>query len=165
MRISSVQLPAYALGREAARLVLEMFSGESPPPDPVLLPPLRVVPRESTGALSIGDDEMHAALQYIRRNADKGLSVTDVIRHVGGMSRRAFEVRFRRWTGTSVHREIVRTRLDRAKIMLAHPDIQIKEIAYLVGFRTARQFSTVFKTNEGISPQVYRQHCGASKAR
>lgn len=61
LRISSVQLPAYALGREAARLVLEMFSGESPPPDPVLLPPLRVVPRESTGALSIGDDEMHAA--------------------------------------------------------------------------------------------------------
>ncbi len=58
--------------------------------------------------------------------------------------------------------EILNTvRIEKAKQMLEDPALRISEIASLAGYADTAHFSRVFKKNEGISANEYRNlHCG-----
>lgn len=49
-------------------------------------------------------------------------------------------------------------RIDQAKKYLLNTNLQITEIAQLVGFNTEIYFSSRFRKNEGLSPQKYRKY-------
>ena len=63
---------------------------------------------------------------------------------------------FQHSTGLPPHRFVVRTRIDRAILLLAAGDLPIARIARLVGFRTPSHFSTVFRRLTGTTPGAYR---------
>jgi len=64
---------------------------------------------------------------------------------------------FKRSTGASPHRFLVRRRIEQAAALLAAQPLPIGEIARSVGFRTPSHFTTTFRRVTGITPTAYRR--------
>lgn len=65
---------------------------------------------------------------------------------------------FRKQTGTSPMRYLIRVRLRHACELLDHTAMNISEIAQQVGYEDTFYFSRVFNKNTGLSPTAYRKH-------
>lgn len=63
---------------------------------------------------------------------------------------------FKRVTGKTPAEQLLATRLERAKQLLAETDKSVTEISAAVGFANMGHFSTVFQKHVGMSPSVYR---------
>ena len=72
-------------------------------------------------------------------------------------SRRALERGFKRNIGRTVHQEILRLRLERAKELLDRTEMQLPEIAARCGFSYPSKLSAVFKRETGMTPTDYRR--------
>lgn len=59
-------------------------------------------------------------------------------------------------TGVSLHRYLLKLRIDQAVLLLSSTDIPISEIAASVGFRDASYFSHYFRLQTGYSPSKIR---------
>ena len=59
-------------------------------------------------------------------------------------------------TGLTVKQYHTRLRVERAKFLLAHSDMQIQEISARLGFLNRRYFTATFKSAVGVTPQEYR---------
>ncbi|MGA1530045.1 MAG: helix-turn-helix domain-containing protein [Kiritimatiellia bacterium] len=55
---------------------------------------------------------------------------------------------------------LIRSRMDRARGLLAVSNLTVKEIAARLGYRDAFSFSRQFKARTGQSPTVFRRTCG-----
>jgi AraC-like DNA-binding protein len=51
---------------------------------------------------------------------------------------------------------IAKIRIDKARALLVETDMDIKEIAYRLGFSNQQYFSTLFKKATNMSPSSYR---------
>ena len=75
-------------------------------------------------------------------------------------SRRSLETRFRATMGRSLHEEIVRAKLARAKRLLRESDETVERIAEESGFGALGRFHEAFKGVEGIPPGEWRKRQG-----
>ncbi len=126
--ISAVQPNAERIGREAAALLHRLMRGGKPPARPMLVPPLRVVTRQSTDTMAISDVALVKALSFIREKANKRIHVGEIAAHAG-VSRRLLEQRFITTLGRTPAAQIRRTHLDRARMLLAETDLSIDQVA------------------------------------
>jgi two-component system response regulator YesN len=95
------------------------------------------------------------AVNYIRdQYSNPDLSVTDVCDHVG-LSYNYFCTVFHRYTNDTPHNFISRMRLRAAKDRLWTDEMNVGEIAVSCGFKSAAQFSKVFKKQEGLPPKQW----------
>jgi len=154
--LSSVDHGTRRIGYEAARVLDEWMTTGHRPPNPKPIQPLGVVSRPSTDLLAVSDPEVVAALRFIRSNADRALKVKDVMNHVA-MSRRALEMHFRESISRTVHQEIMRVRIDRAKNLLISSDMSIVAIGDACGFGFPSQFSNAFHRETGLTPVGFRK--------
>jgi AraC family transcriptional regulator len=72
---------------------------------------------------------------------------------------------FRKSTGESPHRFVLRHRVERAKEMLRAADARVLDVAVACGFKTQQHFARVFRRMCGVSPTEYRReflHYGAT---
>ena len=97
-----------------------------------------------------------AAVAFMRQRACDGLRVGDVLRHVH-LSRSALEPRLKQVLGRTVHQEIQRVRMDRAKALLATTNLPTKQIASQTGFRNVQYLTRVFRRATGYTPARYRK--------
>jgi transcriptional regulator GlxA family with amidase domain len=74
-----------------------------------------------------------------------------------GINRRTLERRFRSSRGHSILDEITLYRCSRAKRLLAHTELPIKQIAFFSGFSSENRLRTAFAKFEGKSPTDYRE--------
>jgi AraC family transcriptional regulator len=74
-----------------------------------------------------------------------------------GLSTAHFSQMFRKSTGESPHRFLLRQRVERAKEMLRAAEGRILDIAIACGFKTQQHFARVFREIYGASPTEYRQ--------
>jgi len=74
----------------------------------------------------------------------------------GALSRRALELRFRAAMGRSIHEEIQRTRLERARRLLRETDLPISTLAVSCGFAGPGYLTRVFVQKFGQAPSAYR---------
>jgi LacI family transcriptional regulator len=154
--LSSIWPDHRRVGYEAARLLDELMSGAKRPDGPVLLPPRGVVARKSTDALAIEDRPVAQALRYIREHGCEPIEVDDVVRQVP-LSRSVLQRRFRILLGRSVHDEIVRVRLARARELLQQTDLPLAEIAERAGFRHQEYMGAVFRRRLRQTPGAFRR--------
>ncbi len=68
---------------------------------------------------------------------------------------------YRKVTGETPTQEVIRLRIERAKrLLLGHPDLEIKQVAAAVGYEDALYFSRLFKKEAGLNPSAFREGLG-----
>ncbi|NOX54049.1 MAG: helix-turn-helix domain-containing protein [Planctomycetes bacterium] len=154
--LSSVTVNAERVGYESARLLDRLLAGRRCPKTAILVPPVRVHVRRSSELLAIEDADVAKAARFIRENAVRPISVTDVLRQVP-LSRRSLERRFKKILGRGVAEEICRVRLERCKHLLVETDLKIATVAHYSGFSSARHLADVFSRELGMSPSEFRK--------
>jgi LacI family transcriptional regulator len=153
--LSSVELACRRIGYLAAGLLDRLMAGTAPPAKPILVPPLRVIARQSTDLLAIDDPELVAAIRHIRSHACGRLHVRDVVQTLA-VSRRLLEQRFHAALGHGPAEEIRRVRLERAVELLAHSELPVEQVARVAGFRTATRLGVAFRKQFGLPPSQWR---------
>jgi LacI family transcriptional regulator len=154
--LSSIDFNRERVGYEAAALLDCLMMGEAPPASAQLIPPLGVITRQSTDILAITDWYVAQALHIIRRRACSGIDVHSLLEEIP-LSRRSLEQRFRQFLGRSPGAEIQRTRIEKAKMLLAETDLTVDVISRRSGFSNPAYFSTAFRNQTGSAPSLYRR--------
>ncbi len=155
-RLSSIALPTLNIGYQAARLLDRLIDRPRKQPVQMLLPPVGIVPRQSTDVLATDDREVVAAIRFVRNHAYLPLRITDVLREVP-VGRRTLERRVRSFLGHSLGTEIRRAHLTRAQRLLASTEMTISEIARHSGYRDSRHLAVAFREALGLTASEYRQ--------
>ena len=154
--LSSIELPGFRIGEEAAALLGALMAGERVSPVPRLLPPDSVISRASTDVLAMDDEAVVQALRFIRANGSKAITVDDVLDAVP-LGRRSLERRFRQALGRSLLDEIRQVHIERSKRLLRETTLDMPVIARESGFASAVRFSTVFHQVVGMPPTAFRR--------
>lgn len=154
--LTSMEFGFSRVGYQAAELLHRLMTGQKPPEEPILVPPVGLVVRDSTDAFAFEDPVVAAALRFMADDADRAATVPEVVARVP-LSRRALERRFQEVLGRTIAEELLRFRLERAKRWLAETDMSVKKVARRCGFTTSQRFSQVFRRVEGLSPSAYRR--------
>lgn len=154
--LSSVALNAEQGGYQVAALLDQMMRGRWRAPRRLVVEPLHVVTRRSTEIVALEDLEVAGALKFIHENAGRPIQVQDIVRHLQ-VSRRAIELRFRKALGRTLHAEIQRMRLERAKRLLLESDLPMPKVAIAAGYNTASYMGQVFRAELGLTPAQYRR--------
>ena len=166
--ISSVEDNPEKIGYLAANVLdqLIMGKGNHNLMEPILVAPRGVVPRRSTDVTITEDSEVSAALTYIRKRACQPVNANDVLRQVS-LSRSAFFPRFRKVVGRTIHQEILRIRMGRAKYLLTQTTLPLAQVSHLTGFDSPEYFGVAFKREIGQTPGQFRSdfsRAGSAKA-
>lgn len=103
-----------------------------------------------------GEKFIEEALQFIKENLYKELSIGMIANHVG-MSESHFARSFRKVMNSSPKEYIIRRRLNEAKCLLKTTPQTIKEIAFYVGFNSESHFINTFTAQNGLSPKKFRE--------
>ena len=114
---------------------------------------ITVVAERAAGGLP--ECRLRRVTQYVQDNLHRELRLAELSSLVH-MSPYHFARLFKRSTGVSPHRFLVRRRIEQARALLAAQTLPIAEIARSVGFRTPSHFTTTFRRVAGITPSVYR---------
>ena len=162
--ISAVQAAAERIGQEAAALLHQLMRGGQAPARPILVPPLRVVTRQSTDTMAISDVALVKALGFIRENAAKRIRVGEIAMHAG-ISRRLLEKRFITTLGRTPAAQIRRTHLARARTLLAETDLPIDQVAEVCGFGSPEYMTYNFRREMKITPLKFRRAAQVSVSR
>jgi len=110
--------------------------------------------RISRGGLAPARLRRITELVHTRLEGELGL---DELAQSVGLSTAHFARMFRKSTGETPHRFVLRQRIERAKAMLRAPDARILDVAVACGFKTQQHFAQVFRDVCGFSPTGYRQ--------
>lgn len=95
------------------------------------------------------------AIKYIHVNLDEELTVEHVSNQVH-ISGSYFSNLFKKVTGTTFNHYVTQTRIDKAKDMILQGE-RIQDIAFAVGYKERRYFSSVFKKHTGMTPSEFRE--------
>ncbi|HVT28189.1 MAG TPA: XylR family transcriptional regulator, partial [Lacipirellulaceae bacterium] len=153
--LSSISLNAETAGYRAAALLDAMMQGRERKRQQIVVEALGVVTRRSTDIVAVDDEDIANALQFIRRQHGRDITVDRVAEEVA-LSRRSLEKRFRDVIGRTILEEIQLTRLERAKRLLLETTYPISKVAEIAGFGSAGYFIQFFQKQVGKTPRKYR---------
>jgi len=112
----------------------------------------------TVAALEVGTvapGRLRRAVEYIEHHLETNLTLAEVAR-AAGLSQFHFCRQFRRVFGLPPHRYIIGLRVQRARRLLARPDIALAEVAHACGFASQSHLSHHFRRLVGVSPGVFR---------
>lgn len=123
----------------------------------ILAPAQPETPQPSTAVFAkpVADRLVAEAVRFIWSHGQPELSAAGVAAHLP-IARRSLERRFQRVLGHTIHDEILRCRLDRARGLLRETDMPLKAIAISAGFSSPGHMSKVFRREMDICPAEYR---------
>ena len=155
--LSSMRTDDFALGKRAARELDRMMRSPSKPsPRQILVAPKGVTLRDSTRIVSPTAHLIRNGLSFIKRNAASGITVADVVRHLG-VSASLARTRFASVHGKSIRDVILDERLSIAKRLLRTTRQPIESVARRSGFESACRMSHFFSERLGMSPSAWRK--------
>lgn len=155
--LSSIRTGGFRRGQRAAAMLDDLMNGRDAGGRSVVMEPLSVVTRESTGYDAMRDAAMARALRFINAEAAvRRVSVMDAVR-AAGCSRRHLETRFRDHLGGTIREAILKAKLDRVRTLLEQSNLSIGEIAGECGFMSESRLAVLFREAEGVSMREYRR--------
>lgn len=99
-----------------------------------------------------------AAQAFIQDRYMEKLSLDEIAR-AANLSSFHFARLFKRETGYAPHEYLIKTRLDKAKLLLSQSELPIKAIAFQTGYSSEAGFVTSFRANTGHTPGEFRSKC------
>lgn len=162
-QLSSV-LPSHdEMGRRAAAVLDRMTAGK-PFNSIAMIPPKRVVERESSTFIPPSMLLVDCARRYIAANACHEITVADIVSHLK-VSRRLAELRFREIEGKTMREAIESRRLARLTALLSSTSRPLAVVARECGYTNMNTIGHLFKKRFGMSMRDYRnQHLKADFA-
>lgn len=154
--LSSIDVNSEETGYQAAALLDRLMDGKRPPKRLPEIRPAGVIVRCSTDVLATNDAELVRAFRFIREHACRPIRPDAVAQHVS-ISRSSLERRCRSVLGRSLHQEIRKVQIDRARTLLADTDLPIKQVALRAGFKNVQYLTRVFGSIVGQPPAEYRR--------
>ncbi len=158
--LTSIDQGAQQTGYEAALLLDQWMNGEPVAPGKRLVSPVGIVARGSTEILAVDDRDVADALRFIHEHACEQIGLDDVSEVIGSTNA-TLRRRFKAVLGRTVHDEIQRVRIERAKQLLISTDWSSLQIARQSGFCSAQHMSTRIRQATGHTPREYRQRYAA----
>jgi len=164
--LSSIVPDTAEIGRLAAGTLDVLMEGRKhpgriPKPELFLVPPLRIVERQSTESVPDSHPVIAAATRFIRDGACEGVTVEGVC-EATGFGRTHLDTLFKERLGRTVSREILRIRLNRSRRLLLETDLPLALVAKRAGFLTLPHFCRVFKREHRLSPSLFRREAHLS---
>ncbi|WMJ23535.1 response regulator [Paludicola sp. MB14-C6] len=99
--------------------------------------------------------QVNTALDYIRQNFNKNISLDDVAKHLNISSYYASKL-IKKYMAKNFTDILTEYRIDNAKKLLSTTSLTKKEITYQSGFNSQHYFANIFKKYVGITPSEYR---------
>ena len=99
---------------------------------------------------------VNAVKQLILDNLGSLPNLSEIARSVGTY-REKLTLMFREQTGMTVFAFIREARIARGVALLQQTDIDVQDVALLIGFHNAGNFATAFRERMGMTPSAYRQ--------
>ena len=158
--LSSIEQGARSIGHQAAELLDRMMSGSESSKLKNVVEPEGIITRRSSDTLAIADADVVAAVRFIQEKACTGIRVYDVVRAVA-MARSALEARFKTVMGRTIHAEIQRIQVERARQLVAATNLPLKQVAVESGFAYIQHMTTIFRRHTGQTPGEYRKRSRA----
>src|SRR5215510_13819331 len=104
----------------------------------------------------LGPARLRKVREFVHANIEEELNLKEMAQSVG-LSTAHFSQMFRKSTGESPHRFVLRQRIERGQEMLRTAEWRILDVAIACGFKTQQHFARVFRKFCGASPTEYRQ--------
>ncbi|MEO9483038.1 MAG: AraC family transcriptional regulator [Ekhidna sp.] len=112
--------------------------------------------KDQVGFLAaIQDERISAALKLLHESPEKEWKLGDLARKAG-MSRTSLANRFREIVGETPMNYLTNWRVSLAKQMLKESNLQVKEIAFKIGYQSEAAFIRVFRSRLNTTPLKYR---------
>ena len=99
---------------------------------------------------------INISVNYIHNNFERDISLGDIAKFVF-LSPSYFTRAFKEETGMSPISYLLKTRIERAKELLADTGLKISDIALSVGFSNQQRFNEMFKKYAKVTPLQYRK--------
>ena len=103
----------------------------------------------------LGPTRLRSLKELVHAKIGDELTLTEMAQSVE-LSPAHFSRMFRKSTGETPHRFVLRNRIERAKEMLRAPEARVLDVAVACGFKTQQHFARVFRHVCGSSPREYR---------
>lgn len=155
-QVSSIDQSPQRVGWTAADLLAKLMAGETAVSNQVLIPPARVITRQSTDAMAVEDDILAMAIRFIHQHSHERIQVEDILSAVP-ISRRALEKGFRKCLGRSPAEAIRRARVDRAVQLLCDTTWALPRIASACGFERPELLTRTFRRELNQTPSEFRR--------
>jgi len=110
---------------------------------------------ESAAAANSDAVIVNAARRLIKDNLAALPSLSEIARSVGTYREKLSQL-FREQTGMTVFAFIREERIARGVQLLRDTEIDVQDIALLIGFNNAGNFATAFRERMGVTPSAYR---------
>ena len=143
------------MGYRAARALNTILLGKMPQKRLEVVPFKQVIHLKSTLQPQTAGSLIERALHYINRNATSGISVRDVIAHLG-VSRRLLFLRFREAGAGTVLQQITAKRLEETRKRLAKSSDSIALVCSQCGWKSENHPKKLFKARYGMSMKEWR---------
>lgn len=154
--LSSIELDIERAGYDTARAMDLMITGRAKFYRDILVPPLKVVTRNSTDIYASQDDYVATVLDFIHKNIDQNLLVDHIVKEVP-MSRRSLEKRFVEVTGLPIYKYIFKLRIEKLAQRLVSSEMSVFEIALEMGLSDSKNIARQFRQVMGCTPLEYRR--------
>jgi AraC family transcriptional regulator len=109
--------------------------------------------RASLGGLS--GRKLNQVTEFIQDNIERDLGLTEIAEAVD-LSPFHFARSFKQATGVSPHQYLIKSRIERAKALLADSELPIVEVGFRAGFKNQSHFTTLFRKLTSLTPKAYR---------
>lgn len=103
----------------------------------------------------LADWQVRKVTDFMRGHLDEPIGL-DMPADIAGLSH-PFCIAFRQATGSTPHALLVHLRMERARQLLARPELPVTEVALAVGYETPSAFTASFRKVTGMTPSVFRQ--------
>jgi AraC family transcriptional regulator len=113
-------------------------------------------PRRSDKASTLSQRKLLRVQDMIESRLETDLPLRELAAEVG-YSRSHFLRVFRATIGMPPHRYVLKRRIERARHLLKHTEINIAEIACTCGFSSQAHLTLAFKKECGVTPAEYRR--------
>ena len=112
---------------------------------------------ETPAETTLSTDTIYAMVHYIDEHYREDLRIEDIAAHYHYNSSYFSRV-FRKTIGMAPSQYITNRRMDEAKrLLIAHPEYTIGEIAAACGYEDTHYFSRLFKQITALSPSTFRE--------
>lgn len=154
--LTSINVDIERAGYEVAEMATRMVRDPSYGGEDVVIRPVAVIGRGSTGIQATSDPVVATAMRYIYQNRARKILVSDVVDQVP-VSRRLLEQRFKEVTGASLYTVISNLRIDYFAQQLVSTSDTVSEIAARMDEPDTKSLSRRFRALKGCTPTEYRK--------